>query len=62
MNIEALVICLDFTIEDIYKIREWNYEQTKDVTAAEKAVIIIIRAKRQKGKLDSNIKLPKAVL
>jgi hypothetical protein len=24
-----------FTIEDIHKIREWNYERTKDATFAE---------------------------
>ena len=30
MIMEALVISLDFTIEDIHKIREQNYERTKD--------------------------------
>ena len=29
------VISPDFTIEDIHKIREWNYEQTKDMTMEE---------------------------
>lgn len=33
---EALVISPDFTIEDIHKIREQNYEKTKDMTIAEK--------------------------
>ena len=33
---EKLVISSDFTIEDIHKIREWNYEQTKDMTMEEK--------------------------
>lgn len=33
---EALVISSDFTIEDIHKIREQNYERTKDMTVAEK--------------------------
>lgn len=33
---EALVISPDFTIEDIHKIREQNYERTKDMTIAEK--------------------------
>ena len=33
---EALVISPDFTIEDIHKIREQNYEKTKDMTVAEK--------------------------
>ena len=32
----ALVISPDFTIEDIHKIREQNYERTKDMTVAEK--------------------------
>lgn len=36
MIMEALVISPDFTIEDIHKIREQNYEQTKDMTVAEK--------------------------
>ena len=35
---EALVISPDFTIEDIHKIREQNYERTKDMTVAEKVV------------------------
>ena len=33
---EALVISPNFTIEDIHKIREQNYERTKDMTVAEK--------------------------
>ena len=33
---EALVISPDFTIEDIHKVREQNYERTKDMTVAEK--------------------------
>lgn len=33
---EALIISPDFTIEDIHKIREQNYERTKDMTVAEK--------------------------
>lgn len=33
---EALVISPDFTIEDIHKIREQNYERTKDMTIEEK--------------------------
>ena len=34
--IKTLAIISDFTIEDIHKIRKENYEQTKDMTAAEK--------------------------
>lgn len=33
---EALVISPDFTVDDIHKIREQNYERTKDMTVAEK--------------------------
>ena len=36
MIIEALVISPDFTIEDFHKIREQNYERTKDMTVADK--------------------------
>ena len=36
MIMEVLVISPDFTIEDIHKIREQNYEWTKDMTVAEK--------------------------
>lgn len=34
---EKPIITLDFTINDIDKVREQNYEWTKDMTAAEKA-------------------------
>ena len=30
------IISPDFTIEDIHKIREYNYELTKDMTLGEK--------------------------
>lgn len=33
---ETLAISPDFTVEDIHKIREQNYEKTKDMTVAEK--------------------------
>ncbi len=33
---ETLVISPDFTVEDIHRIREQNYERTKDMTVAEK--------------------------
>ena len=33
---EALAISPGFIIEDIHKIREQNYERTKDMTVAEK--------------------------
>ena len=34
--IEKPTISPNFTIEDIHKIREQNYERTKDMTVAEK--------------------------
>ncbi len=34
---ETLVISPDFTIDDIHRIREQNYERTKDMTVMEKA-------------------------
>ena len=33
---ETLVVSLDFTIDDIHKIREQNYERTKDMTSSER--------------------------
>lgn len=38
MIMETLVISPDFTVEDIHRIREQNYERTKDMTVAEKVV------------------------
>lgn len=34
----------DFTIEDIHKIREWNYERLKDATAEERIAETRMRA------------------
>lgn len=36
MMAHTLEISLDFTIEDVHKIREYNYETTKHVTVEEK--------------------------
>lgn len=49
---EALVISPDFTIEDIHKIREQNYERTKGMTVAEKLHITIILARKRKERLN----------
>ena len=35
--IEKLILSPDFTIEDIHKLREYNYYRTKDMIVAEKA-------------------------
>jgi len=34
-NIPKPQISSDFTIDDIHKIREWNYERLKDATTKE---------------------------
>ena len=34
---EKLILSPDFTIEDIHKLREYNYYRTKDMIVAEKA-------------------------
>lgn len=36
MSMETLLISPNFTIEDIHKIREQNYERTKGMTMEEK--------------------------
>jgi len=36
-NIPQPEISQDFTIDDIHKIREWNYEKLKDATPEERA-------------------------
>ena len=36
MIMEKPILSPDFTIEDIHKIREQNYERTKDMAVAEK--------------------------
>ena len=36
MSMETLAISPNFTIEDIHKIRELNYERTKGMTMEEK--------------------------
>ena len=35
---EKPILSPDFTIEDIHKLREYNYYRTKDMTVAEKVV------------------------
>ena len=35
-NIPEPIISPDFTIDDIHKIREWNYERMKDATPEER--------------------------
>lgn len=33
---DELKISPDFTVEDIHKVREYNYEKTKDMTSEER--------------------------
>ena len=49
---EALVISPDFTIEDIHKIREQNYERTKDMTVAEKVAYYNNSDKEAEGEIE----------
>ena len=35
-SIPEPILSPDFTIEDIHKIREWNYERLKDATPEER--------------------------
>lgn len=49
---EALVISPDFTIEDIHKIREQNYERTKDMTVAEKVAYYNNSGKEAEREID----------
>ena len=37
MKMNKPEISKDFTIDDIHKIREYNYEETKNLTVAEQA-------------------------
>lgn len=33
------IISLDFTVDDIHKIREYHYELTKDMTTQERKIL-----------------------
>ena len=52
MIMEALIISPDFTIEDIHKIREQNYERTKDMTVAEKVAYYNNSGKEAEREID----------
>lgn len=49
---ETLVVSLDFTIDDIHKIREQNYERTKDMTVAEKVAYYNNSGKEAEREID----------
>ena len=46
----------NFTIDDIHKVREYNYEMTKNMTPAEKDKYYRNKANIFKSKLKSNTK------
>jgi len=37
---EKPILSLNFTVEDIGKLREWNYERTKNMTDEERRAVI----------------------
>jgi hypothetical protein len=39
-DIPEPVLSPQFTLEDIHKIREWNYERTKDATREERLELL----------------------
>jgi hypothetical protein len=43
-----------FTIEDIHKIREWNYERLKDATIEERISDTKSRADRTQARIERN--------
>ncbi|MCL2545004.1 MAG: hypothetical protein FWE77_03700 [Clostridia bacterium] len=43
----------DFTIEDIHKIREWNYERLKDATPEERHTDTERRAERTRRAIEA---------
>jgi hypothetical protein len=47
-------ISLDFTIEDIHKIREYNYEMTKDMSFEERKKYYTEKANTFKKKLTND--------
>jgi len=46
------IISPDFTIDDIHKIREWNYERRKDATAEELLADIRKGAERTRRRME----------
>ena len=64
---EKLNLSSDFTIEDIHKVREHNYEITKGMTDAEKQEYYNAEGKKvhqqiQEGRTTRKSPLPKTIL
>jgi len=49
---KELVISENFTIEDIHKVREWNYERRKNMTFEEKKADIKKGADEAQARID----------
>ena len=52
-NIPKPTISPDFTIDDIHKIREWNYERRKDATVEELLADIHKGAERTRTRMEA---------
>ena len=48
----GLKVSSDFTIEDIHKVREYNYEVTKDMTVNERRNYYKVMAEKAVEKID----------
>jgi len=55
-DIPKPIISDEFTIEDIHKIREWNYARLKDATVAERLADNKKRATAAKARLEKKRK------
>jgi glutamyl-tRNA reductase len=52
-DIPEPVLSPNFTLDDIHKIREWNYERTKDATREERLDLIHREAAEAWAQLDA---------
>lgn len=52
MNMEKPILSPDFTIEDIHKLREYNYELTKNMTDKERMDYYNNRGREVQRKLE----------
>jgi len=53
MNMEKPILSPNFTIEDIHKLREYNYEMTKDMTDKERMNYYNSRGREVQRKLEN---------
>jgi tRNA G37 N-methylase TrmD len=52
-DIPKPVLSPQFTLEDIHKIREWNYERTKDATRKERLDLLHREAAKAWAQFDA---------